>query len=373
MSYLKLFGRVGVAMMLVFSALGGIGEAAVNKIPATSPFIQYYGRWDVQNGVYRSGQGATYIKTVFEGTEIKADISGEGIWWAVSVDGEEFRRLGPVKKKANPLVLAKKLSPGVHSLILVRATEGQAGVSEFRGFILDEGAKLQEPEEPSKRRLEFVGDSITAGAINLAPYDGKNYHATEDGNMAFGPQLARLLQADFSVVAKSGGGLIHNYSEAWPPTGTHAVDLYGWTYYYKDFRPDNLIWEAAKFPVDGIIIAIGTNDFTDPKRKPTKEEFQQGYVQLIKKVRQINPGAKIICLEPTPSWMSPDVRRWMKEMVAAANEGGDKEVYFIAVNEPGPLLTSEDLIDGATHPNVKGDAKIAAYLKDKVVAIMGWE
>lgn len=373
MSCLKFFGRVGAAMMLIFSTLGCAGEAAVNKVPASFPYIQYFGRWDVRGDVYRSGQGATYIKVVFEGTEIKADITGADIWWAVSVDGEEFRRLGPVKKNAKPLVLASKLSPGLHRLTLVRSTEGQAGVAEFRGFILDKGARLQEPEPVKKRRLEFVGDSITAGAINLAPYNGKNYHATEDGNMAYGPQLARLLDADFSVVAKSGGGLVHNYAESWPPTGTHAVDLYGWTFYYEDFRPDNLVWDAKKFPVDGVIIAIGTNDFTDPNRQPTQEEFQRGYAELIKRVRQMNPTAKIICTEPLPVWLPSEVRGWIRETVEAAKANGEGEVYFIPLNEPTPLLEPGDYIEGDTHPSVKGDAKMAAYLKDKVAAIMEWE
>ena len=51
-----------------------------------------------------------------------------------------------------------------------------------------------------------MGDSITAGAINLMPYNGTNYYVSEDGNMSYDPLLSRLLDADWSVVAKSGGG-----------------------------------------------------------------------------------------------------------------------------------------------------------------------
>lgn len=49
-----------------------------------------------------------------------------------------------------------------------------------------------------------------------------------------------------------------------------------------------------------------------------------------------------------------------------------KDVYFIAINDPQPLLAESDYAHDSTHPLQTGHQKIAAYLKDKIAAIMGW-
>jgi len=57
--------------------------------------------------------------------------------------------------------------------------------------------------------MSFVDIYITAGAKNdsppTAPYDD-----IENNDMAYGPQLARMLDAEYSVLGKSGEGVIHN-------------------------------------------------------------------------------------------------------------------------------------------------------------------
>ena len=51
---------------------------------------------------------------------------------------------------------------------------------------------------------------------------------------------------------------------------------------------------------------------------------------------------------------------------------GDKNLYYITINENGPLLAESDYAKDSTHPLKSGATKIANYLKDKVAAIMGW-
>ena len=93
MRYLRTLLGSFILSLAIMGASVFPGYAA--EIPADSPEIQYFGRWDAQEGVYRCGYGATYIKANFTGTSLKADISGDGIWWRVSIDGGEFRRLKP--------------------------------------------------------------------------------------------------------------------------------------------------------------------------------------------------------------------------------------------------------------------------------------
>lgn len=368
---MKYWRELLLVSLLSLSVTGATPVAQAREIPADSPKIQYFGRWDAQDGVYRCGYGATYIKTVFTGTSLTANLADNGIWWKVSIDGGRFRRL---QSQGEHTVLAENLSPGMHTALLVRLTEGRAGISEFRGFILDEHHTLLKPEPMKKHRLEFVGDSITAGAMNMGRYipAKNNYHAVEDGDMAYGPQLARMLDADCSIVAKSGQGVAHNYTEQPPYNGVHAADSYEWTFFYDQFSPENLHWDAAKFPVDATIIALGTNDFTG-RDHLSKEDFQAGYRKLLANVRRMNPGKPIICLEPLPSCQGTEPRLWIQETVAELTATGEPQIYFIPVNEEKPLLSPSDYTDGDTHPNVKGSALLAKYLKDKVAAILGWQ
>ena len=355
--------------LLSLTILGGNAAVRAGKIPAGSSKIQYFGRWDAQNNVCRCASGAAYIKAVFTGTSIKADLTDTDVWWQVSIDGNDFRRF---RSQGRDTVLAEDLSPGMHTLLLVRATEGDAGVSEFRGFTLDDHATLLRPEPMKKRRLEFVGDSISAGAMNLGKYTGENYYEVEDSDMAYGPQLARMLDADYSVVANSGQGIAHNYAEQPPYTEIHAADSYGWTFPCKEPVKDNIRWDARSFPVDATIVSMGTNDFTD-RDHLTPEDFKNGYRNLLACIRKVNPNKTIICVEPLPSWLGADARRWIREAVADMKTAGESNIYFIPVNEERPLLSAGDYTDGETHPNRNGSSRLAGYLKDKVAAILGWQ
>ena len=164
---------------------------------------------------------------------------------------------------------------------------------------------------------------------------------------------------------------IHNWAEKWPGDQVHTADRYQWTKYSDKFE-GNQQWDAKQFPVDGIIIAMGTNDFSDNKRKPTEEEFVAGYTKLIETVRKMNPDAKIICTEPVPGWVGKKARTWISTSVENLKAKGDKKLYYIELNTPAPLLEESDYAKDSTHPLKSGATKIASYLKDKVAAIMGW-
>ncbi|BAL83637.1 hypothetical protein SELR_19290 [Selenomonas ruminantium subsp. lactilytica TAM6421] len=355
-----------LAMLLALGTGTSPGNAA--SINADSPQIQYFGRWESTSGLRRCAQGATYIKANFTGTSLSADLNGPGDWWRVSIDGQPFRRFRPQGKNTK---LAENLPDGNHKVLLVRSTEGYMGISEFRGFIIDDHAQMLPPDPLKKRRLEFVGDSITAGAKNDGPANAP-YNDIEDNDMAYGPQLARMLDADYSVLAKSGEGIIHNWAESWPGKEVHTADRYGWVLYSDKKSPDHKQWDPQNFPVDGIIIAMGTNDFSDSERKPTKEEFTLGYKNLIRTVRALNPHTPIICTEPVPSWVPPHVRSWIKETITSLHQQGEQNLHFIPLNEGAPLLDATDYAGDNTHPLKTGAKKIALYLKDKVASILGW-
>ena len=263
------------------------GTALAASFPATAPAIHYEGRWQENGGCYEAAQGAVYLETDFTGTRIAADLQDHENRWLVSIDGGPSRK---VRAAADgPTVLAEGLTNGRHTLRLERATEGSYGISHFRGLEAD---SLEAPARQAERlRLEFVGDSITAGFRNDGKKHGHNDAAIEDGSMAFAPQLARLLGADYSVVAKSGEGVVHNWGAPWPDRGLHTEERYRWTLYGAHKTPGNTIWQSEKLPVSAVILALGTNDFSDKERRPYHEEYVQAWTGLIRQVHAMNPAA----------------------------------------------------------------------------------
>ena len=340
----------------------------VRKIPAKTPLIQYFGRWEKSLDACRCAQGATYIKANFTGRLLLADLTDPGNWWRVSIDGSPFRRFRP---QGENTLLAENLSAGRHKVLLVRSTEGYMGISEFRGFFLERSETLLPPDPPKPRCLEFIGDSITAGAKNDGPPDAP-YDDIEDNDMAYGPQLARMLGAEYSVLGKSGEGVIHNWDEGWPGQGVHTADRYPWTFYSDKKSPDNHLWNPQNFPIDGILISLGTNDFGNDEHQPARQDFIQGYKNLLQTVRQLNPHTPIIAIEPVPAWLPPEARSWTKAAVMECKALGDNNLYFIPLNAEKPLLEAQDYAGDNTHPLKNGSKKIALYLKDKVAEILGW-
>lgn len=350
-------------LFCVLTMISSCADAA--RYDADAPEILYFGRWEEDEGVRRCGRGATYIRVGFTGGTLRAALEGGAIRWHVSIDGGTPRRFYTTGRET---VLAENVPSGKHQVLLVRETEGQAGISTFRGFYLDDGESLLPGEGAKSRRLEFVGDSISAGSANMGRYTGKNFYEVENGDMAYGPQLARMLGADYSVVAKSGEGVCHNYAGGWPDDGVHTADSYQWTFYHKEKSPDNAKWDAERFPVDAVMILVGTNDFSDNQRKPG-EEFEAGYERLLDVVREMNPEAEIICLEPLPASCGAMTRGRIENLVARRIESGDDRLHFIPMGKGNEALSGEDFTDN-THPTAKGAEKLALYLKDKVAAIL---
>lgn len=210
--------------VLTVGCVNGFTTAEAADIAPNDAKIQYFGRWNKADDTkYTCAQGAVYIKANFTGTSLKVKLRDPNNYWRVSIDGSEFTKFRP---KGNETVLAENLKPGKHKVLLVRSTEGYMGQSQLKGFVIDDGAKLETPDPLKTRRLEFVGDSITAGAKNDGELAGENYNDIEDNDMAYGPQLARMLNADYSVLAKSGEGVIHNWAEKWPGNQVHTADRY---------------------------------------------------------------------------------------------------------------------------------------------------
>ena len=186
-----------------------------SHIDADDPNIEYIGRFDFSNPKsVRFDWPGVQIRTKFEGTSCSIKLKDGKNDYNVFIDG----RLQKILRTTSDTiyVLANGLPNKVHTLLVTKRTEALFGSAVFDGFILDGGKDLVKTIElKKKRRIEFVGDSYFTGFGS----DGDSpdcvfSRETENSYLSFGPQLARKLNADYSIVAISGVGVTKNYGDS---------------------------------------------------------------------------------------------------------------------------------------------------------------
>ena len=414
-------------MLLALLAAGLVfcgSAAAADLVPAASPRVKTMGRWiPADNGCLYAGRGAVIASVEFEGTgaqvQMFSDSQGD-VWWLKKLDDGPMLRF---KSKMGINDLYADLPYGKHSLTIIRETEGMRGVTILRGFyftgeketaesaagtpaavtadtgksyaekgsagiskaekknrkkhkaekknaivsktVKDEPEDPPAPQVPHRKYIEIIGDSVAAGAFI---YPDGDYFQRESGYLAFGPRLARMLNADWSCVASSGEGAVRNNEEKAPYNAKHAEDQIERAF-YTQIEPR---WSSGMDDPDLVILAYGENDFNDAEHRPTDIYFKRQYKSLILKLREFRPDSIIFCVTPANIVTSRQAVPGMSGAVDELRSEGDTKVYFIDLNEQGQLLDDSDFLDGV-HPLASGHEKMARFLLEKVHTVLGWE
>jgi lysophospholipase L1-like esterase len=360
---------------------------------ADHPWIRYSGRWDHADPKAAVAMwGAVSITATFEGTSCALrmtderltvmDIPGTGNTYQFSVDGGPFTVLPSTSATEYPV--ASGLPDGVHKLVLVRRTESKYGKTTFAGLTLDPGKGLAPPDPPPSHTIEVFGDSISAGLADedTGPWD----NTTENGYDAFGPQLARLLAADWHVEARGGGSFYNDYYLPMVPWfdktfGPHEGE--------NDPPAGAAVWDFSSWQPDVYVLALGTNDWSADAPHIDESSYVPKYQAFVKSLRGWYPSTQIFCLAPfqdvdqttgAASGGAPwdEARQYIADAVATL---GDPHVHAViplmgtaASGYSGEWLAHPgDYVSGDyTHPNVGGDAKIATHLRDVIAPVMGW-
>ena len=419
--------KIVMYMLLALLAAGLVfcgSAAAADLVPAASPRVKTMGRWiPADNGCLYAGRGAVIASVEFEGTgaqvQMFSDSQGD-VWWLKKLDDGPMLRF---KSKMGINDLYADLPYGKHSLTIIRETEGMRGVTILRGFyftgeketaesaagtpaavtadtgksyaekgsagiskaekknrkkhkaekknaivsktVKDEPEDPPAPQVPHRKYIEIIGDSVAAGAFI---YPDGDYFQRESGYLAFGPRLARMLNADWSCVASSGEGAVRNNEEKAPYNAKHAADQIERAF-YTQIEPR---WSSGMDDPDLVILAYGENDFNDAEHRPTDIYFKRQYKSLILKLREFRPDSIIFCVTPANIVTSRQAVPGMSGAVDELRSEGDTKVYFIDLNEQGQLLDGSDFLDGV-HPLASGHEKMARFLLEKVRTVLGWE
>jgi lysophospholipase L1-like esterase len=343
----------------------GIANPAPNSgMPAApqAPGLKFVGRVDVA--------GADDASFAWSGSGVIANFSGSSLAVRLA-GGQQYTVLidGMLQPKLSPTggldVLASGLAEGPHSVELYRRTEANQGESRFLGFDFG-GGQLLAPPAPAERRIEIVGDSITAGYGN----EGADMNCTfspdtENHYLTYGALSARALGAELSTVAWSGKGVVCNYGDDAASCSDPLPPYYDRT---LPARADSR-WDFSRWQPQAVVINLGTNDFSTAM-DPTQEQFEQALGALIEHMRAGYPGALILATVG-PLLTGADLataRTYIANVVKQRNDAGDAKVQAFE-------LAPTNAADGYGcdwHPSLKTHQVMAEALTAKLRAELGW-
>lgn len=208
----------------------------------------------------------------------------------------------------------------------------------FTGF---EAEGMRPLARRTERVIEFLGDSITEGALVDAQIEPEQDMLARpyqnDAVASFAWQTAwkmgRLpVMMGYGAVGVSQRGL---------GGVPKAADVYPYCYLGTSFP-------GAELDVEAVVFNYGEND-----RKSTPEAFMDGYLALISKVLETHPGAKIVLLQP----FAGGFRRELEQIAQQVRQTWHAQAFFLPTEgwlPPGePLhparsthkLLSEKLVD----------------------------
>ncbi len=346
------------------------------------PNILYTGRIDFSDPkAPKFSAPAVYIRACFRGTGAAVMLADEFKWgtnrnyYDAVIDDNTVVKIAP-EQGVSRYEVASGLPNAEHTIMLVKRTEASIGYSKFLGFEFA-GEILPPPQRPA-RRIEFIGDSITAGAGIEA--DNNSAECQADGwgqpynnaRLAYGPVLARSLGADYHVSAVSGIGLVRNYSSQYD--ARPMPEVYDLLFFEQTGSP---VWDHTLFVPDVLVLALGTDDFSpgDSKRESMDvDAFAAKYVEFIKKLRSYYPQAAIFVVSSPmlgDHWPNPantfatDQKNAITKTVDALNADGDAKVYkYFSIPVVG--------IGCGTHPSAEQQAMMAGQLASAIAPVVGW-
>lgn len=265
---------------------------AMHFFPASESFFLRQGRVDfpLTGGVVLIWQGSL-MATNFEGVQLTLNFGaaqGQN-HLNVKVDGET--EVVSVPEGAGySYVWPRKLSAGQHGLAVFKRSEAAVGHVQLLGIELPSGGTLRRPaEQPSRLRMEFLGDSIMVGACNEdGAVDQWEDRRTHNHALSYTYLTASAFGADYRCQAVSGMGIATGWVEV------RANEMWDKLYPRADSpRTDLLGWQP-----DVLFVNLGENDdsYTRANSRPFPKDYAAGYLSLVGSIRAAYPKSEIVLL-----------------------------------------------------------------------------
>jgi lysophospholipase L1-like esterase len=360
-------------------------EISMKDFAANSTHVKLVGRTQFSDGILWtafSGSGASFIITAKKLTVTfagdsgararKADGNTNLARVAVYVNGKRVIDERLLKQEQTYTVFDVPETQTV-SVDVIKLSETAMSIAGIKKISADAAAVVT-PAAAKSHRIEIIGDSITCGyGVDDENRDHHFSTATEDVTKSYSYKTVKALDADYSMVAISGWGII----SGWTDDDTKKVDqqlpLYydkvGFSYntYAGGKQLQTTNWDFSRFIPDIIVINLGTNDdsYCAGKRE-CEDEYSKQYTEFLKIVRKNNPRAHIVCsLGIMGDRLFHAVEKAAADYSAETGDTNVSTFHFTPQN-------SADGYAADWHPTEATHTKEAASLTAEVKTIMAW-
>jgi hypothetical protein len=234
------------------------------------------------------------------------------------------------------------------------------------------------PAPPATRRLEVVGDSITAGdLVHCVDAAGRrigvnNSLWADDAASAFGPLLGLWLGADVSVVAWGGMGMAAGDTPSW--TWPTMPDVYGSALAWEvdvagPGAPLAHPWNFSSWAPHAVVVNLGTNDAAGERFNNASfaTRFVARYSEFVAGASAAYRGGAppaagpvfFLAAGPMTTAYAPAVAAVLANVTAAGIPA-----HFLNMTLPGGC--------GCGHPSAADHVALAAAAAPVIKAAMRW-
>ncbi len=321
--------------------------------------IQYIGRIDFTNPkLPRFWQPGVYINLKFSGNVCVIILNDEHLWnknynyLEIVLDGKAKRI--QTKAARDTINFSESLSDGTHTLTICKNTEANIGYIEFVGIRC---LSLLKPNPKPKRKIEFIGNSITCAASSdesQIPCGKGVWQDQHNAYMGYAAVTSRTLNAQYHLSAVSGIGLMHSCC---------GMDIVMPPVFDKiSMRNDTITWNFSQYQPDVVTVCLGQNDGIQDSTA-----FCDNYISFIKQLRGYYPKAQLILLSSPMT--SGELKKFMVSCLTAVkkkvNSEGDKKVatFFFEKSYTGGC---------DYHPSLAEHTLIAKELTIAIKKLMKW-
>lgn len=309
---------------------------------------------------------ASSVTFGFKGQECTIFVKAEDHhnYIVIEVDGKYINRQ-QIQASQNSIPV-KANTNGDHIVTIYKATEAANGNIIFTGA----KGQLFKAKKNKKKKIEFIGDSITCGMGNdtiAIPCGKGEWYDQHNAYYSYAPITARALNTDFVLSSVSGIGIYRNWNDEHDKEAI-MPDVYENLYLNKD----NSKPYAFGFNPDITCIALGTNDFSQgdgkKERLPFNEEkYIANYINFINTVYKHSPDTQIVLLD------SPMVNGEKSQTFAKCLNRIKDTINSEKKHKPVSVFIYKSVTPHGCgyHPEIEDDKLMAAQLAPYLQTLLG--
>ncbi|MEO8405850.1 MAG: GDSL-type esterase/lipase family protein [Chitinophagaceae bacterium] len=265
-----------------------------------NPIVSTYGRTlvDNNNDLILIGS-ASYAEFTFTSDSCIVYLKniaypGDYNYVVIELDNTYMGRLKVDGTEPKPYTIKSSAFNSSHLLRIFKATEshnGQVAITSVKA------TGLKAVDHPLKKKIEFIGNSITCGMASDTkdiPCGTGKWYDQHNAYLAYGPRIARALNVDFMLSSVSGIGIYRN----WNSTAPTMPQVYESAYLDIDSTQR---WDFSKYTPDVVSICLGTNDFSDGDGKTARLPFDSAsfishYIDFVGMIYKHYPSTQVALL-----------------------------------------------------------------------------